>query len=274
MSNSKWNVHLFYALASFLIYYGITIVLVSILGVWHLDTGIMTVFINVINMLVLYYGFYTKYNIWAPTRLMPGMLPGKVSVMMPKQHKMPGYSYIFIVILGISCSIGLNHLFEFLGLFETINDYKEVSKVIYGGSFFVVFLKTVVLASVVEELLLRGLVYRSFSHVVGRIPAMILASLIFAFIHGNVLQGMYAFILGILFSYVYDMYHRNLLAPMIAHASANLLSVLGSRFVGINKLIHEYFYGFMIGAIIVMILSVVCIYFCKKLTIEKTDKKV
>lgn len=274
MKNKNWNVHLFYGFAPFLAYYGVVLILMNILDVWDLDAGIVTVIINVINILVLYFGFYTKYATWAPVRLLPSLLPGRTEVMLPQKYKMPLYSYVFIFLLGVSSSIGFNHLFEWLGLFEMNNSYKEVSNVIYGGNFALVVLKTVILAAVVEELLMRGLIYRSFSFIMGRIPAMIAASLIFAWIHGNVLQGMYAFLLGILFSYVYDMYHRNLIAPMIAHASANLLSVFGSRFVEINKLIHEYFYSFMIMAGVVLMISVAAIYVCRKRTLENVDKKV
>lgn len=51
-----------------------------------------------------------------------------------------------------------------------------------------------------------------------------ISALLFAAFHGNIVQGIYAFVTGVLFAYVYEKY-GSLKAPMIVHISANMLSL-------------------------------------------------
>ena len=47
----------------------------------------------------------------------------------------------------------------------------------------------------------------------------------FALFHGNVVQGAYAFLIGLYFVWLYEAYH-SLVLPVLAHAAANASSVL------------------------------------------------
>ena len=58
--------------------------------------------------------------------------------------------------------------------------------------------------------------------------AGVLVSLFFALFHGDLVQGLYAFLLGVLLCYAYERYH-NFLAPVLFHVAANLIAVLGSE---------------------------------------------
>lgn len=51
---------------------------------------------------------------------------------------------------------------------------------------------------------------------------------VFGIYHGNVPQGIYAFLLGLLMVYLREQY-QTLLAPVLFHMSANVYSVLASQ---------------------------------------------
>ena len=60
------------------------------------------------------------------------------------------------------------------------------------------------------------------------IAIVILSALFFGTVHGNLLQGLYAFIIGLLLAYVYERFH-SILAPIAVHAGANILSVIATE---------------------------------------------
>ena len=54
---------------------------------------------------------------------------------------------------------------------------------------------------------------------------MFFSALAFGIIHGNIVQGIYAFTVGLFFAWLMERYQR-IIAPVLAHMSANLFVVL------------------------------------------------
>ncbi len=80
------------------------------------------------------------------------------------------------------------------------------------------------LPSICEEIFFRGFVMRSFERY-SPIGAIILSSVIFAIMHGNLLQLVYAFILGLILGTV-TMLTDSLLAGTLMHFTLNTISIL------------------------------------------------
>jgi membrane protease YdiL (CAAX protease family) len=76
-----------------------------------------------------------------------------------------------------------------------------------------------------EELVYRGLIYMRMRQYLNVNMSILVSALIFGLVHGNPVQGIYGFLVGILFAYVYEQY-GSLKAPILAHVSANMLSLL------------------------------------------------
>lgn len=76
----------------------------------------------------------------------------------------------------------------------------------------------------------------------------------FAAIHGNLLQGLYTLPLGLFMGYVYSKY-RTLLAPVLFHAAANLLSVTASELGYLNFMADSepLAWGITVGAAVVVL---------------------
>ena len=127
---------------------------------------------------------------------------------------------------GLLLARGFNGLIGLTPLPRLFPAYESVTEAMYGGSLLSQTLASVVTAPILEELLTRGLVYgRLRPYFTDPRPAVLLGALIFALFHGNVVQGTYAFFLGLYFVSLYETYH-SLLPPMLAHAAANASSIL------------------------------------------------
>lgn len=235
--------HLFYGLAPLLVYYGISMLVVMTGDMFQWETDILNFVNGLLNLVILYVFFYRVYNKRGGDDIKSPLFLGKKG--------------LWIVIFGMSSSIALNNWFSMFGLFETITTYEEVSESIYYGDLWMIFARTAVLAPLLEEMLARGLLYRGISILIGRVPAMVLSSCVFALMHGNLLQGIYAFLLGMMFAYIYDRFDRNLWAPILAHMSANVISVLGTSVPAVSKFFGSY-YVILTGVMtILMIVSIV-----------------
>lgn len=146
--------------------------------------------------------------------------------------------FIILPFAGFFAALGFNHVVPMaLELLQTLNSslfnadvdffstYENVSEVTYSGSLALQVLAAVILAPLVEELLLRGLMYRRLRKVLGSVNTNICTALMFGLIHGNAVQFVYAFLIGLILGYVYEKF-KTVLAPIILHVGANLISVI------------------------------------------------
>ena len=136
--------------------------------------------------------------------------------------------FVLIAVLGAVTCLAGNNLIMVSGLYSVSSAYDEVSEVLYGGKLVLEFVGLGLLIPIVEELIFRGLIYRRLREYTSLGTGAVLSALIFGIYHGNLVQGVYAFLLGLLFVYVYERYHT-MTAPILFHMAANLLSVLGSE---------------------------------------------
>ena len=154
--------------------------------------------------------------------------------------KLSLYSVIIMIIIGICACIGVNMLFELTGL-KTIReeDAKNVAKALYSDKLWLQILVVGIAAPVAEELLFRGILYRRMRTWLSVGPSALAALLIFAAVHGNLLQALYAFILGALLVWTYERFAK-LTAPIILHVSANLISILVQQSTWLSSYLQTY----------------------------------
>lgn len=89
----------------------------------------------------------------------------------------------------------------------------------------IIIISVWIVAPIVEEFIFRGKAYWYFEKSIGRIPAVIITSLIFAVLHGNLLQGIYAFIAA-LFCCMFTRIMGNVFTGMFAHVGFNASNVI------------------------------------------------
>lgn len=136
-----------------------------------------------------------------------------------------GKDYIALILCGASLALAANNVISITPLPFLFQGYEEVNEVIYGGGMIMQILGAGILCCIVEELSMRGITYGRMKHYWGRKNAIIFSAVVFGIYHMNVVQAVYAFVLGLFFAWVYDRY-ETIWAPIIAHMSANLFVLL------------------------------------------------
>lgn len=260
MERENRSLHMFYFLVPIVTYIAVNFAATILARCFQWNHWTLNVFAQLMNLIILYLCFYRPYRQKIGKDFLPPLLLG--GPIRNEEKKIPPQMYVWVILLGICCSMALNGWFYFLQLDQTFSTYEKVAESIYSGGTIGIWLRTIVLASLLEELLMRGLCYHAMSHVIGRAGGMLLSSLLFGYVHGNWLQGLYAFILGILFAFVYDRYQRNLMAPILAHMSANLVSVLGTTVPGISLFLQRNFFICTMISTIFLVIAVVGIIKC------------
>lgn len=144
---------------------------------------------------------------------------------------------LIIVIAGITLSVGLNQLIEISPLKNYSTGFKQISQRIYSDKHIYQLLAVGICAPVLEEILFRGVVFGNLKKVFGSFLAILFSSLIFGVMHGNMVQFLYAALLGIAFAYIYDK-TEVLWTSMLAHASANIFSLLATWY-GWNRFLMQ-----------------------------------
>ncbi|MBE6017158.1 MAG: CPBP family intramembrane metalloprotease [Lachnospiraceae bacterium] len=132
---------------------------------------------------------------------------------------------IALIILAVLLSHGLNILVSLVNYSGFLGTYSQGVQSTAAAAVIITVIKTVILAPIAEELTFRGLIFRRMEAYTSFWPAALVSSALFALYHMNLLQGIYAFIYGIVLCLIYRKF-RNILAPLIMHAAANAFTLV------------------------------------------------
>lgn len=124
------------------------------------------------------------------------------------------------------------------------------------------FLYTCIIAPITEEMLFRGVILRGFS-VVSQRFGIFMSALLFGLLHGNILQFITTFTIGIYLGFVATKYN-SILPTIVMHFFINLAPTLMEMTLSNNEIVYSIvtygFYGIMISIGILLI----CLGFRKK----------
>lgn len=146
----------------------------------------------------------------------------------PQNTEKAGIKGIVILVLaGILLQIFISGALGVLDMLfpNMLQGYFEMMETVGIGEMTpLMFIATVILAPIGEEVLCRGIIFRLAGRVSSRFwVANCIQALAFGIIHANLVQGAYAFFLGLILGYVYGKY-RNIWLCMLLHASVNFSS--------------------------------------------------
>ena len=130
-----------------------------------------------------------------------------------------------IAISGAALALAMNNVITLTPLPHLFPGYQRTNEVLYGGGLILQILTAGVFGCIVEELSMRGIVYLRMKRYWGKRTAMICSAVVFGLYHLNVVQAVYAFVLGVFFAWLYERY-QSLWACCIGHMSANLFIVM------------------------------------------------
>ena len=133
---------------------------------------------------------------------------------------------IFLVIgSAMTLGIAVNNIIAMTPLVEKSTGFTEANEAFFAGQVIYELLGSCLLIPIAEELLYRGVVYKRLRLLVGVTPAIVLSALLFGLMHVNLVQFLYAGILGLLLAFMLERTGR-LYAPILGHIAANLVAVI------------------------------------------------
>lgn len=132
-----------------------------------------------------------------------------------------------LAVIGITIclSVALNNIISMSPLVSMSEEYQNANDAFYGSTIWLEFLGSALITPFLEELLHRGVVYGRLRRMMGMWPAVIVSALIFAGLHFNIVQFIYAFLLGIVFALFVEKTGQ-LYPAIIAHIVANGIAVI------------------------------------------------
>lgn len=119
----------------------------------------------------------------------------------------------------------MNYIMVFFTFFLE-SDYQEnMALMEEGKSLGTLIFWLGVAAPVAEELIFRWVVYLRLRDIWKMIPAVAVSGLLFGVYHGNVIQAIYASVLGMVFAWLLEM-TGNLLSSILLHSGANIWALI------------------------------------------------
>ncbi|MCI8535680.1 MAG: CPBP family intramembrane metalloprotease [Hungatella sp.] len=130
----------------------------------------------------------------------------------------------FCILAGITSCGAVNTLIIVSPLSELFPGFSQVAKILYEPSMFWQIVTMGVAVPAAEEVAFRGLGFVKLRENCPFWQAALLSSALFGVYHGNVLQGIYGFIMGMIFAWAMER-KNTIAAPFFMHMAANLTSV-------------------------------------------------
>ena len=141
---------------------------------------------------------------------------------------------VLLGVAGISASLFFNGLIQFSGLKERFAGFQKTAAVLAAPPLWVRVLSMGIVIPGAEELIFRGLVYKALRKRYTFYIAAFVSSVLFGVYHGSLVQGVYAWAIGMVLAFFYERY-QSVLAVWTIHGFANLTSVLAGGFIRTGK---------------------------------------
>lgn len=153
--------------------------------------------------------------------------------------KTKNFNIYFAIIIGIACwlfNTGVLSLIDEAGLFSSrFQHMSEILAPLDKGNIIIAIITVGIAAPLAEEFLFRGVIYNTLSKKISIKWTIIIQAILFGVFHGNLVQGTYATLLGLVFGYV--TYKTKSLWPaiimhMVNNSIATIVSYIASNYLG------------------------------------------
>ena len=135
------------------------------------------------------------------------------------------YYLIWGVVSCAALALLGNVLISLTPLMEWSRRFWETQEVLTSGSLWTQVFASVLAAPVLEELLMRGVLYQRMRDVMGVKAAILFSAALFGVLHGNLVQGVYAFLLGMYFAWLMERF-QSIWVPVMGHMAANFTIIM------------------------------------------------
>lgn len=135
------------------------------------------------------------------------------------------FPLIGIIVMAVCAAVALNNLIAWTPLMKLSATYQSVTRKFFGGIVIFEILGPCILVPILEEYVFRGLVYKRLREWLGVAWAVVISAIIFGMMHMNIVQFVYAGLLGIFLAFCVE-WTKHLYGAILAHMAANTISVI------------------------------------------------
>lgn len=188
------------------------------------------------------------------------MLKKELLERVPKRQREKGVSQgqlmelTTTVILAVCVSLGLNVVLALTGFAETSASYQRVADHQYGVGFGIGLVLYGLISPLAEEVVFRGVIYNRLRRLFGPMIGIVVSALFFGVFHGNLVQGVYGTVIGLLIAYVYER-RSSFFWPVLFHAAANLAVYTVAHWQAMQTVLFTF-----PGCAILLAVSAVCVF--------------
>ena len=179
------------------------------IGLQELEGSSYNFWLNVASALSTFGAFIICYGIWHK------------KIRFHSTKEIDKLSIVPMVILAAAIAIGMNGVLTLTELYRFSPTFQRVSEMQFDTPVWLGIISYGILAPLGEEIVFRGVVYGQLRKVLKVPYAVVLSGLAFGLFHGNLVQAVYATVIGCLLALVYEWY-GTIAAPMLFHSVANL----------------------------------------------------
>ena len=137
-----------------------------------------------------------------------------------RRGQIKAMDFIMAIVGGAGVSIALNIVIALTNMAGKDTAFVEVSDLITSNPLIVTIICAGILIPIVEEILFRGLIFNRIKHQYNFLAGLLISSLLFGIYHGNIVQGIYATLLGIFLGFAYHK-TKSILIPVFIHMGGN-----------------------------------------------------
>ena len=120
-----------------------------------------------------------------------------------------GYGMWLVMLVGaVTACVAMNDIVMLMNMQRISQVYQSTEQIIYSAPRWLQLAGGGILAQVAEELVYRGMIYRRMRESLTAVQAGVFVSILFGVGHGNLPQGLYAMILGLLLACIYEKFRN------------------------------------------------------------------
>lgn len=196
------------------------VVLRAFFGLTEENYVIIQLLGSLVVLPIIYFGFYRRDGERFGTALFVNYV---------RQPRLFAVTSAVAILMAVLLGTGLNNIIAMSPLPGMSPGYSRAADHFYGSTLGVELLSSGLVTPILEELLYRGVIYGRLRQMPPRdrskLPVIIISALIFAVIHFNIVQFVYAFCLGLALAFIME-WTGHVCWPTIIHIAANSFAVI------------------------------------------------
>lgn len=144
------------------------------------------------------------------------------------------------IIAGVTSCIVFNFLIEVINLKAYSPMYRKVINAMGSDVLIIQIIGAIIIAPIIEEIVFRGIFYYKLRQAIPTVLAILISAVVFGIAHFNIVQGVYAALLGVVFALIYEK-TGELWTAVLAHMAANTFAFFGPALYNLPEKILKLF---------------------------------